>query len=49
MGLCKLSEPGQHFTAMLPDSMFTQVLPGGAVSQTGPLQMVTGATASVHI
>lgn len=50
MGLCKLSEQGQHFTAVLPDSMFTQVLPDAAASQTEAFQIVVaGATASVRI
>ena len=50
MGLCKRSEQGQHFTAAPPDSMFTQVLPDAAASQTEAFQIVVaGATASVRI
>jgi len=51
MGLCKRSEQErQHFTAMLPDSMFDQVLPDGAASQTEAFQIVVAAaTASVRI
>ncbi len=49
-GLCKRSERRRHFTAMPPDRLVAQVLPGGAARQTDSLRGVPASitTASVR-